>query len=132
MRSNSHRPIGGSNEFFAGIGAIIEGRRTYDIEVRNGWENAHPVPTFIAAVVARAKQVTGKDIWIVGGAHVAQQFLDRGLIDRMIISIVPVVLGEGVRLFGRTSAPVELEFQGTRTLEEGLVQITYGRVEGTG
>src|SRR5919106_1506256 len=37
----------GYDEFFSHIGAIIQGRRTYDIEVQHGWEKAHPVPTFV-------------------------------------------------------------------------------------
>jgi dihydrofolate reductase len=141
----------GYNEFFAGIGAIIQGRRTYDIEVKHGWENAHPVPTFVLshrpperrperadviftdedaeAVLRRAKQVTGKDIWIEGGAHVAQQFLDHGFIDEMVLSVVPVILGEGTRLFGKTRRPIELTLRETRTFDKGLVQLTYRRSE---
>ena len=37
----------GFDEFFSHIGAIIQGRRSYEIEVQHGWETPHPVPTFV-------------------------------------------------------------------------------------
>ena len=99
----------GYNEFFSGIGAVIQGRRAYEIEIEHGWENAHPVPTFvlshhpperrpqrddviftaedIAAVLRKAKRLTRRNVWIEGGANVAQQFLDRGLIDEVVRSL---------------------------------------------
>jgi dihydrofolate reductase len=139
----------GFDEFFAGIGVIIQGRRAYDIELRNGWEYAHPLPTFVLShrpperkseredviftaddievVLQRAKRLTDKDIWIEGGAGVAQQFLDRQLLDDIVLSVVPVVLGDGIRLFGTTHAPIELSLHETRTFDKGLVQLRYAR-----
>ncbi len=137
------------DEFFSGIGAVIQGRRTYDIEVRNGWRMPTPVPTFVMShraperkpartdvvftsedieeVLKKAKGMTGKDIWIEGGADVAQQFLRRGLVDEIILSIVPLILGDGIRLFGKTDSPIELQLRGTRTFDKGLVQLFYTR-----
>lgn len=113
----------GFDEFFSHIGAIIQGRRSYDVEAQHGWETPHPVPTFvlshnitekapkhsdvvvftqedIAEVLMKAKKLADKKhIWIEGGANVAQQFLRRELIDEIVLSIVPVILGDGVRLF---------------------------------
>jgi dihydrofolate reductase len=139
----------GYNEFFATIGAIIQGRRTYDVEVQQGWENAHPVPSFvlshhlpkrkpqradvvftaedIAEVLKQAKQLTPKDVWIEGGATVAQQFLDRGLIDEIVLSVVPVILGDGIRLFGSTHGPIELSLREVKQFDKGLVQLIYAR-----
>lgn len=139
----------GYAEFFSSVGVIIQGRRAYDIEVQNGWENAHPVPTFvlshqvrdpallrpgvvftsedIEAVLSRARQLTARKIWIEGGANVAQQFIRMDLIDEIVLSIVPVILGDGIRLFGKTDAAVELTLRETRTFDKGLVQLTYTR-----
>jgi dihydrofolate reductase len=139
----------GYNQFFSTIGAIIQGRRSYDIEVQHGWENAHPVPTFvlshdlperrpqrkdvvftaedIAEVLNKAKHLTSKDVWIEGGANVAQQFLKRGLIDEIVLSVVPVILGDGTRLFGTTNGPIELSLRDVKRYDKGLVQLTYGR-----
>lgn len=139
----------GYNEFFSSIGAIIQGRRSYDIEIQHGWENVHPLPTFVLShhlperkpqredvvftaedieeVLKQAKQLTSKNIWIEGGANVAQQFLRRGLIDEIVLSIVPVILGDGIRLFGKTDTPIELSLRQTRRFDKGLVQLLYAR-----
>ncbi len=139
----------GYNEFFSGIGAIIEGRRTYDLEVQQGWESAHSLPTFvlshrppehapkrkgvvftdedIAEVLMKAKKLTSRNVWIVGGANVSQQFLERGLIDEIVLSIVPVILGDGIRLFGKTHKSIELSLRGVKQFDRGLVQLTYAR-----
>jgi dihydrofolate reductase len=134
--------------FFSTIGAIIEGRRTYDIEIRNGWEHAHPVPLFIltrnvplgapsrtdvvfthgdiAAVRAAAHEKAGsKDVWFIGGADVAQQFINRGLVDVIILTLAPVFLGEGIRLFDGIGPQVSFSLQGVRQFDKGLVQLVY-------
>lgn len=139
----------GFDEFFSGIGAIIQGRRTYDVEKQHGWEYAHNVPLFIlshhvperkpqredvvftaddiAEVLKRAKQLTSKDVWIEGGADVAQQFLGSGLIDEIVLSIVPVILGDGIRLFAKTHERIELSLRQVRQFDKGLVQLIYAR-----
>ena len=42
-----------------------------------------------------------RDLWIVGGGNVASQFADEGLLDEVLVTVVPVVLGEGKPLFDR-------------------------------
>ncbi len=134
--------------FFSTIGAIIEGRRTYDIEVKNGWELAHPVPLFvlskgvpvskaaradvvftdddIARVLAAARAIAGpKNVWIEGGANVAQQFISRGLIDELMLTLVPVFLGDGIRLFDNVHVRASCSLQDVRRFGRGLVQLVY-------
>jgi dihydrofolate reductase len=135
--------------FFSTIGAIIVGRRTYDIEVSRGWENAHPVPTFvvthripsvkprrpdvfytsddIAEVLRKARQLTQKDVWIEGGADLAQQFIDRDLVDEIVLSIVPEILGHGIRLFEKPGRRIPLALRDVKQFDKGLVQLIYGR-----
>jgi dihydrofolate reductase len=137
----------GYSDFLAGIGAVIVGRRTYDIEVAHGWENAHPVPTFvmthrmpvqkprrpdvvftsddIAEVLKKARQLTQKDVWILGGADLARQFLNRGLIDELVLSLVPVILAEGIRLFEGIGGRISLTLREVKQFDEGLVQLIY-------
>jgi dihydrofolate reductase len=81
----------------------------------------------ISEVLKKAKQLTSKDVWIEGGANVAQQFLDRELIDEIVLSIVPVVLGDGIRLFGKTQKPIEFSLRDVRQFDKGLIQLTYVR-----
>jgi dihydrofolate reductase len=65
----------------------------------------------IEAALEQARAAAGdKDVAVAGGASVAQQYLEAGLLDELQIHIVPVLLGGGVRLFDRLgSDPIELE-----------------------
>lgn len=137
----------GYKEFYDGIGAIILGKRTFQ-HIMDNWdwpysnipafvlsneklknvpENAevHFVSGDIADILRRAKNKTDKDIWIGGGAQVVQEFLNQNLTDKLIITIVPVLLGDGIRLFDRLSADVQLERYDTKTFDKGLVQLSY-------
>jgi dihydrofolate reductase len=134
--------------FFSNIGAIIEGRRTYDVEIKNGWESAHPVPLFvlskdiptrkparsdvvfthddIAWVLVSAREKAGpKDVWILGGANVAQQFINRRLVDEIILTLVPLFLGEGIRLFDNVRDQVSFFLEDVKRFDKGLVQLVY-------
>ena len=69
-----------------------------------GGTTFHFVTEGIHAALQRAKDAgRGKDITLGGGAAVAQQYLKAGLIDEMDIHVVPVLLGDGARLFDNTS-----------------------------
>lgn len=137
----------GYDSFFSTIGAIIEGKRTYDIEVQNGWENAHPVPTFvmtrhipekkaerdyviftnenISSVLRQAKKITDKNIWLMGGANLAKQFLAEGLIDEIILGVVPVILGEGIVLFDNIGKNIPLNLIEVKQFDKGLIQLFF-------
>ena len=54
------------------------------------------------------KRQDGKDIWLCGGADIVQQLMREDLIDRFHISVIPVILGEGIRLFGTMEKDVKL------------------------
>ena len=115
------------------IGALVTGRRTFDIT--NGWGGRHPldVPVFVVphsipqgwandgspftfvtdgveSAVAQAKRAAGDKNVGVGAASIVQQCLRAGLLDEIQLDLVPVLLGAGVRLFENLGAePVELE-----------------------
>jgi dihydrofolate reductase len=115
------------------MGAIISGRRLFD--VAHAWGGKHPmdvpvvvvthsVPkewdkpgtpfTFVTdgieSAVAKAKQLAGDKNVGVGGADITRQCLKLGLLDEIGIDLVPVLLGEGVRLFEYMGIePVQLE-----------------------
>jgi len=59
------------------------------------------------------------------GGQVIQSFLREGLIADLVITIVPVLLGEGIRLFGETEADIDLELVNSRSFPSGLVQARY-------
>ncbi|MGZ3598772.1 MAG: dihydrofolate reductase family protein [Ktedonobacterales bacterium] len=138
-------------ETFANVGALVAGRRLFD--VANGWGGNHPagVPVFVVthsvpdgwprddapftfvtegieSAVAQAKSVAGDKITSVASANIAQQCLNAGLLDAIAVDLVPVLLGKGIRFFDHlTSAPVELE--DPRVIEGTRVTHLYYRVK---
>lgn len=61
----------------------------------------------------------------VDGGRVVQSFLREGLIADMVVTWIPVLLGQGRRLFGPLDGDLPLVHQGTRTFPSGLVQMRY-------
>jgi dihydrofolate reductase len=136
----------GFTAFLAQIGTIVSGRRSYD-QARsfNVWPyagkriivlthrplEADPpagVETYsgdITALVERLKRESDGDIWILGGATVAQDFLERGLVDRIELFIVPVLLGGGVRLFAGSEGMRTLAFSEAKSFRNGIVGLIY-------
>jgi dihydrofolate reductase len=141
-----------SAEFFeeatGGVGAIVSGRRMFD--VAGAWGGRHPmnVPVFVVthsitqewagadspftfvkdgveSAVRQAQQVAGdKDVG-VGGANIAQQCIQAGLLDEIHIDLVPVLLGDGIRLFEHLGA-VPLELERTQVVEApGVTHLTF-------
>ena len=124
---------------FSSIGAIVTGRRTFDIT--NGWGGRHPldvpmvvltnsVPdgwdyegspfTFVTdgveSAVERARELAGEKDVAVGAASLVQQCLKAGLLDEVHVDIVPVLLGGGVRMFDNLG-PEHIELERTELIE---------------
>ncbi|MBV9790189.1 MAG: dihydrofolate reductase family protein [Chloroflexi bacterium] len=115
------------------VGAIVTGRRNFDNA--HGWANKPPlgVPHFVvthnipqewvyegsmftfvtdgvASAVAQARQVAGEKDVAVSSANIMRQCLKAGLLDEIHIDLVPVLLGDGIRMFEQLgSEPIELE-----------------------
>ena len=68
-----------------------------------------------------------KNLWLVGGGALTGAFLQQGLIDEFIISVVPIFLGDGIRLFPAPGAEARLELVGSTSYPSGLVQAHYRR-----
>nr|WP_321411037.1 dihydrofolate reductase family protein [uncultured Carboxylicivirga sp.] len=64
-------------------------------------------------------------IWLVGGGRLNSLLLKNGLIDELILTVIPVVLGEGIPLFNIDSKLVKLILQTTKSYESGIVQQYY-------
>ena len=125
---------GADKEFLdAGVargGAIVGGRNTYEASGAWGGNNPFGVPFFIVThrpedapadagftfvnsldeAVARAREAAGgKDVFVMGGADVIRQALRAGYVEELSVSIAPVVLGGGKRLFDGFDETVRLE-----------------------
>lgn len=120
-------------EMTEAVGAIVSGRRMFD--VAGAWGGKHPMDVPVVVVthsipqewvkegspfafvtdgvesaVKKAKEIAGDKNVGVGGADVTRQCLKAGLLDEIAIDLVPVLLGRGVRLFEYLGIePIELE-----------------------
>ena len=70
------------------------------------------------------KRTSGKDIWLFGGGATFRGLLDAGLVDRIEVSIIPVLLGGGVPLVPEGRRRL-LRFKDSRTFPSGIVSLTY-------
>ena len=137
-------PPGLSGQVFAELlatGAVVVGRKTFDYaghwggdhhgvpifvptrgtppEPQSGW--VHYVPDAVTAM-REAKAAAGNRHVMVHGAGLAQSLLREGLLDELEISLIPVVLGDGRRLFGADRTELEL----TRVLDApGVTHLRY-------
>jgi dihydrofolate reductase len=67
----------------------------------------------------------GKNLWVVGGGNVASQYADDGLLDDLILTVVPVVLGAGKPLFNRGLPGGPMQLAGVQPFDTGMVQLRY-------
>lgn len=82
----------------------------------------------IGELILRLKQERGKNIFIDGGAQVVHALLKEKLVDELIVSTIPVMLGEGIRLFQEGFPEQKLELLNVRSFASGLVQVHYARL----
>lgn len=80
------------------------------------------------SLIERLKREDGKDIWVCGGASLAQQTIAAGLIDVYRISVIPSILGGGVRLFGETEQKHLLRLKDVPTYD-GIAELIYEKRE---
>lgn len=71
------------------------------------------------------KSKSGKDIWLIGGGQINTEFLNKGLIDELLIRIVPIVIGEGLPLFANKPDEAIFKLIKTETFSTGTIQLTY-------
>lgn len=139
----------GYAKFTSAIDTLIVGRKTYDYVLKeigsshydNGERDIYvitrtPKPnkgrvTFytgdIAELVKKLKSENGKDIYCDGGAEVINELLKLDLIDEYIIFIIPILLGNGTRLFKDGRPEQLLELISSKSFDTGLMQLHYKR-----
>ena len=66
-----------------------------------------------------------RNIWLVGGAMLCQSFLSLGLVDEIKLTIAPVLLGDGLRLFGASSTESSWDLKNVVAYKNGFVELTY-------
>ncbi|CAF1536584.1 unnamed protein product, partial [Rotaria sordida] len=63
--------------------------------------------------------------WLIGGAELNKTLLNLGLIDELILTIIPIVLGKGIHLFGQQSIEQQFKYSDSKIFPTGYVQIKY-------
>ena len=79
----------------------------------------------IESLITKLKKETGKNIYCDGGGQVVNLLMKKNLIDEYIISVIPIILGDGKRLFIGATPQIDLEALPSKYYESGLVQLHY-------
>ncbi len=136
----------GYDEFIATVDVTVMGRRTFDKVLTFGaWPfkkrvvvlSHRPVDLSVAdgglleqmagtpaEIVERLAATGAQHIYLDGGITI-QEFMRAGLVQRMIVTRIPVLIGEGIPLFGALDPDVRLRHVATRSYASGLVQSEY-------
>lgn len=137
-------------DFYAQVDTVIMGRTTYDQvvtelspthypyegvtsyimthESRASEGTIHFTDEAVVSLVQRLRKQPGGTIWLVGGASIIQPLVSANLIDEYQIATMPIILGEGIRLF---ITDTRVALRAVKSYEKnGLVYSTYARTEG--
>ncbi len=136
----------GYSNFYDSIDTTISGYKTYRLSLsfdsfpypdkknyvftrdssRSDTELVQFISGDIVQFTRELKQQPGRDIWLVGGGEINTVMLDAGLIDEIVLSIHPVIVGQGIPLFGGAPALRHFTTLDTTTFSTGLVQLKLG------
>ncbi len=134
----------GYKEFYASIGTIVMGNTTYkqfgDTEEFEEYYKSKPIFVFSRKPKEKKKNITFVDenvkefvkklkdnTWLLGGASILDEFLKNDLVDEFIITVIPVLLGEGIPLFKGDGIEKKLKLLGVKSYDLGVVQVHYER-----
>jgi dihydrofolate reductase len=137
----------GYSEFIKNIDTVIMGRKTYDWVMKQvkvfphsdidsyiithepgkGFGKVRFYSGRLKELLSTLKKEKGNNIFIDGGAEIVFQLLKEKLIDEFYISIIPVILGDGIRLFKRGVPEQKLSLINSKSYDTGLIQLHYKR-----
>lgn len=136
----------GYSEFYSSIGTVLMGRKTYEQVLGFGdWpygekkayvltrqteplrreKNVEFVSGDVGEFVRQLKEDTDEDIWLVGGSQLIKVFLEEGLVEDLIVFVVPIILGSGISLFDRIEKEIRLKTGRIERYDTGIVGIEY-------
>lgn len=139
----------GYDKFFDSVDAVIMGGRTYrDIlnmdviypykdkrsyvitqnKINTPQENIHFISDTIIEIVSDLKEKEGKDIWLVGGGEIISLLLSHDLVDEMIITCIPTLLGDGIPLFPKTKKESTWKLIKNQSYVNGITYTEYQKI----
>lgn len=132
--------------FLESIGVVVMGSKSYEQAITFGEWPYKNTPSVVVTtrelkgvegeditfydgdlkmLISRLKGQTTKDIWLMGGATLIQSFLKENLVDEIFLFEVPVLLGEGLSLFGSLEKDLKLELVNSKSYKTGIVELHY-------
>jgi len=130
--------------FVKTIDCYVLGSRTYEHALELGWPYGDtPTVVVTGRKLSSAKEsvefysgdlrglIDGqlapryRNIWLVGGAVLCQRFLELGLVDEIKLTIAPVLLGDGLRLFGDSVTEARWNLKSVVAYKNGFVELSY-------
>jgi dihydrofolate reductase len=134
----------GYSEFMKTIDTIVVGRKTYDKILSIGFEYPKDKDVYVItrkskpdngrikfysgsllSLISDLKNKEGKNIFCDGGSDIINQLLSENLFDEFIISVIPIILGEGIPLFRSKETGMKLKLINCQKYDTGLVQLHY-------
>jgi dihydrofolate reductase len=135
----------GYSEFYETVDTVLMGRRTYEWmmdKVEGNFpyankacyvfsksqsgktENVEFVNDDVVAFTKKIKGLDGKNIWLVGGGNLLHSFIKERLVDEIIITLAPTLIGQGIPLFNKNNFEQELKLKKVRTFNQ-FVELHY-------
>ena len=135
----------GYNDFVKSVDTVIIGRKTYDKVISMGYDYPHTdkdvyiitrtekpaIGTFkfytgnLTKLIKNLKNQQGKNIYCDGGAEIVNELIKNNLIDEYVISLIPILLGDGIKLFKEGQAEQKLKLISVKKFDKGLIQVYY-------
>lgn len=140
----------GYDEFFNSVDSVVMGGRTYRdilnmdviypykdktsyVITRNknshtSIDNVQFLSENIIETISSLKEQQGKDIWLVGGGEIISMLLDNNLVDEMIITYIPKILGDGIPLFPKMKIESNWKLLNSQSYCSGALSVEYQRI----
>lgn len=135
----------GYHDFTSAVDTVIMGRKTFDKVLSMGLGNPHQDKELLVItrnsrpslsnekyytgslkdLIKSLKAKDGKHIYCGGGAEIVHELLKNKLLDEMIISVIPILLGDGVRLFKDKRPEQKMVLVKSTPFDTGLLQLHY-------
>ncbi len=139
----------GYENFIAEIDVLIMGRKTYeeilgfgvpwpygncksfvvstDANYKTKTENTKAMYEFDKQLINKIKSASKKGVWVVGGGQLISEFIKHSLIDEMTLSLIPIILGKGIRLFPNNPKETKFNLIKSEPFPTGIVNLHYRR-----
>jgi dihydrofolate reductase len=135
----------GYDEFYSTVDALVMGRKTYEMIVSFGQWPYGDKPVWVCSsnkitpiegnnlqagstpeeAYKAANEMNIKHLWLVGGGSLASSFLENNLLTNISLSLMPIILGSGIKLFGGLPFPMKIKKEIHKPHESGMVQLEY-------